>query len=117
MKLINQITLEIKKSKFVAYYYHVDSVEEVKELLLLLRKEHKKAKHFPFAYHINQLIKKSDDKEPSGTAGSPILNILEKEQLNCALIVVVRYFGGVKLGTGGLSRAYGNAARNVIQIN
>ncbi len=113
--LINTYTLEIKKSKFIALLYKIDSVDEVKTILESLKKEHKKAKHFPYAYKIDLNIKKSDDKEPSGTAGLPILNVIEKNSLNNTLIVVIRYFGGIKLGAGGLLRAYSNAARNVIK--
>jgi len=114
MKLLNEYSLEIKKSKFVGYYYQVESIEEIETILENLKKEHKKAKHFPYAYKINGQIKKSDDKEPSGTAGMPILNIIEKNNLNNCLIVVIRYFGGIKLGAGGLLRAYSNAAKEII---
>ena len=116
MKLLNTYTLEIKKSKFVALYYEIDKVEEVKPLLETLKKEHKKAKHFPYAYKIDQNIKKSDDKEPSNTAGLPILNIIEKNNLNHVLIIVIRYFGGIKLGAGGLTRAYSNASKEVVKL-
>ncbi len=116
MKLLNQVTIEIKKSKFLGYYYIVDSVDEVKLILESLKKEHKKARHFPYAYKIDNEIKKSDDKEPSGTAGTPILNILDYNNLNHTLIVVVRYFGGIKLGAGGLLRAYSQTSREVIKI-
>ena len=116
MKLLNTYTLEIKKSKFIALYYEIDNVLEVKPLLENLKKEHKKAKHFPYAYKIDQNIKKSDDKEPSNTAGLPILNIIDKNNLNHVLIIVIRYFGGIKLGAGGLTRAYSNSAREVIKL-
>lgn len=117
MELINTYTLEIKKSKFIAYYYNITNVEEVKLILDELKKEHKKAKHFPYGYNIQNSMKKSDDKEPGGTAGMPILNIITKNNLDNTLIVVVRYFGGIKLGAGGLSRAYGNSAKEVIKKN
>lgn len=115
MNLLNTHTLEIKKSKFIGLYYQVDTIEEIKTILEQLKKEHKKARHLPYAYKIDNLIKKSDDKEPSNTAGLPILNIIEKNNLNHVLIVVIRYFGGIKLGAGGLIRAYSNAAREVIK--
>ena len=67
--LLNSIVLEIKKSKFIAYYYQVENKEEIEIILNNLKKEHKKAKHFPYAYKIDNLVKKSDDKEPSNTAG------------------------------------------------
>ena len=115
MKLLNICTLEIKKSKFIGYYFEVASKDEVKEILESLKKEHKKARHIPYAYKIDNEIKKSDDKEPSGTSGMPILNIIEKNNLNHTLIAVVRYFGGIKLGAGGLIRAYGNTAKEVVK--
>ena len=115
MKLLNTYSLEIKKSKFIAYYYEVNNISEVKKILEMLKKDHKKARHIPYAYKIDQEIKKSDDKEPSGTSGMPILNIIEKNNLNHVLIAVVRYFGGIKLGAGGLIRAYGNASKEVIK--
>ena len=114
MKLLNEYTLEIKKSKFIALLYEIEAVEDVNTILATLKKEHKKAKHFPYAYKIDLNVKKSDDKEPSGTAGLPILNIIERNNLNNTLIVVIRYFGGIKLGAGGLLRAYSNAAKNVV---
>ena len=117
MKLLNEYILEIKKSKFIGYYYQVESIEEIETILENLKKEHKKAKHFPYAYKINGQIKKSDDKEPSGTAGMPILNIIDRNDLNYTLIVIVRYFGGIKLGAGGLLRAYSNTAKECIKIN
>jgi len=117
MKLINEIQLEIKKSKFIGLYYEVNTLDEVDCILENLKKEHKKARHLPYAYKINNNIKKSDDKEPGGTAGMPILNIIEKNNLNNVLIVVVRYFGGIKLGAGGLIRAYSNASKEVIKID
>lgn len=115
MNLLNTHTLEIKKSKFIGLYYQVDTLEEIKTILEQLKKEHKKARHLPYAYKIDNNLKKSDDKEPHGTAGLPILNIIEKNNLNHVLIVVIRYFGGIKLGTGGLTRAYSNTAREVIK--
>ena len=115
MKLLNTCILEIKKSKFLAYYYEVTNIEEVTKILIELKKEHKKARHIPYAYKIDNEIKKSDDKEPSGTSGMPILNIIDKNNLNHVLIAVVRYFGGIKLGAGGLIRAYSNSAKEVIK--
>ena len=113
MKLIKETTIEIKKSKFIGLYYEVNSVDEAKEIIEQLRKEHKKARHLPYAYKIDGLAKKTDDKEPTNTAGLPIYNIIERKQLNHALVVVVRYFGGIKLGAGGLLRAYSNCANEV----
>ena len=114
-KLINTYTLEIKKSKFIAYYYEVSNKDEIDNILEYLKKEHKKAKHIPYAYKIDNLIKKSDDKEPSNTAGTPIYNIIMQNDLNNVLICVVRYFGGTKLGAGLLTRSYLNSAKEVIK--
>lgn len=114
MNLINKSTLEIKKSKFIAYFYEIEKVEEVNIILDELKKEHKRARHIPYAYIFKQTAKKTDDKEPSGTAGLPIYNVLEREKLNTHLIAVVRYFGGKKLGASNLLRAYSKASRDVI---
>lgn len=115
MNLINSSQIEIKKSKFISCYYQIDNIDEVKMILEDLRKEHKKAKHIVYAYKFDNTAGKSDDKEPSGTAGLPLFNILEKNNLNNKMLVVVRYFGGIKLGAGPLSRAYGNAGSAAIK--
>ncbi len=114
MKLLNTYTLEIKKSKFIAYYYEVETKEEVKKLWESLKKEHKKARHIPYAYILTNTAGKSDDKEPSGTSASPIYQVLERNNLTNKVIFVVRYFGGTKLGAGGLIRAYKTASTNVL---
>ena len=115
MNLINTYTYEIKRSKFIAYYYEVLNVEEVESILKQLKDEHKKARHFPYAYKINNTAKKSDDKEPSNTAGTPIYNQIEFNNLNNCLIVIVRYFGGIKLGSGPLLRSYLHTAKEVLK--
>lgn len=114
MRLINEYTYTIKKSKFIGLYYEIASAQEANEILNNLKKEHKKARHIPYAYKIGGIAKKSDDKEPSNTAGSPIYNMIERKNLDNVLIAVVRYFGGIKLGAGGLTRAYLEAAIKVI---
>ncbi len=115
MKLINTYTLEVKKSKFIAYYYEVNNKEEVDSILHKLKEEHKKARHIPYAYKLDNTAKKSDDKEPANTAGTPIYNLIEMNNLNNTLICVVRYFGGTKLGAGLLTRSYLNAANGAIK--
>ena len=100
MKLISNYTYEIKKSKFISYYYEIESVEDAKKILDLLKKEHKKARHIPYAYKVNNTASKSDDKEPNNTAGLPLYQLLEHKNLDNVLIAVVRYFGGTKLGAG-----------------
>lgn len=114
MKLLNTNTIEIKKSKFVAYLYDIDEISEIKEILKNIKYEHKKAKHIVYAYKFGSTAGKSDDKEPSGTAGTPLYNLLEMNNLNNKLLIVVRYFGGVKLGAGPLLRAYKNAGVSVL---
>ncbi len=116
MKLININTIENKKSKFIAYYYEITSYEDVLLIITELKKEHKKARHIVYAYRLNEEIKKFDDGEPKNTAGMPILNVIEKNNLNKNLIVVVRYFGGILLGAGPLTRTYSKSAANVIKI-
>ena len=114
MKLINTVTIEIKKSKFIGYYYEINSTDEAKLIIEDLKKEHKKARHIPYAYKVNNTAKKTDDKEPSNTAGLPIYNLIERKNLDNCLVAVVRYFGGTKLGAGGLTRAYADAANKAI---
>lgn len=116
MKLLKEITYEVKKSKFIGLYYEVKTLEEIDEILESLKKEHKKARHFPYAYKIGPKVKKTDDKEPANTAGTPIYNIIEKKNLDNTLIVVIRYFGGIKLGAGGLFRAYSKTASEATEI-
>lgn len=115
MNLINSYTLKIKKSKFIGYFYEINDLNDINNILDTIKKEHKKAKHFPYAYKINNIAKKTDDKEPSGTCGTPILNVLERNNLNNHLIIIVRYFGGIKLGVGPLLRSYSKVANEVIK--
>lgn len=106
-----------KKSKFYGYVFNVSSVQDVDNYILSLKKEHKKCTHICYAYIIKspQLAKAVDDGEPSGTAGKPIFNVLEKKKLSNILVVVVRCFGGVKLGAGGLVRAYTKCASSAVE--
>ncbi len=105
--------IEIKKSRFITYLYNLDDESKVNDIVESIRKEHKKARHVVYVYKINNTAKINDDGEPKGTAGMPIFNVIEKNNLNNILIVVVRYFGGIKLGAGGLFRAYMDAANAV----
>lgn len=107
-----------KKSKFYGYAYVVKSANEVEDIILVLKKEHKKATHICYAYNISAeqvLAKAVDDGEPGGTAGKPIFNVIDKKGLKNVLIAVVRYFGGVKLGAGGLVRAYTKCASGAVE--
>lgn len=115
MKLISTSFLEIKKSKFYSYLYQIDFLEEIDTILNIIKNENKKAKHFPYAYIFNGVAKKTDDKEPNGTCGTPIYNVLTRNNLNNHLLIVVRYFGGTKLGVGPLLRSYTKVANDVIK--
>ena len=106
--------LENMKSKFYAYAFPISNVDDFKPKLEKLRKENPKAKHFVYAYRIGQNSKSCDDKEPKGTGGRPILELLNKRQLNNIGVIVVRYYGGVQLGAGRLLRTYLNSAINVL---
>ena len=99
-------TIVINKSKFICCLFIINNVDEVYEHLNSIRDKYEDATHYCYAYIIDNYKKCSDDKEPSGTAGLPILNVLEKNDLTNVLCIVVRYFGGIKLGAGGLVRAY-----------
>ena len=110
-------TYEINKSKFISILYYLKSVDDVCNYLEEVKKEYKDASHYCYAYILENIKKCSDDKEPSGTAGKPILEVLEKNELTNVLCIVVRYFGGIKLGAGGLLRAYSKAVSDNIEIN
>ena len=117
MEEIKSFELEINKSRFIAYKLELNTLDEVKPFLERLKKEHKKARHVCYAYVFNRDViseKCSDDGEPGGTAGYPILNVIKKKNLTNVLVAVVRYFGGIKLGAGGLTRAYTKACAGVL---
>jgi len=106
-----------KKSKFICHLFNVTNADEVTEIIKAEKKKYYDARHHCFAYVIGDDgsdIKCSDDGEPSGTAGRPMLDILQKEGLTDILCVVTRYFGGTLLGTGGLVRAYSAALKDAI---
>ncbi|MDD9148041.1 MULTISPECIES: YigZ family protein [unclassified Sporolactobacillus] len=105
--------IEIRRSRFIASVFPVVSENDAAAAIEAKRKEHWKANHHCFAYVIGkkqEIQKASDDGEPSGTAGVPILDVLKRRGLCDVLIIVTRYFGGIKLGAGGLIRAYAHAA-------
>lgn len=108
---------EVERSKFIANISRVESREEALAFISSIKEQYKDATHnvpcFVIGEH-QELVYASDDKEPSGTAGMPIANLIQKEGLTNVCIVVTRYFGGIKLGTGGLSRAYTAAAKLAI---
>ena len=107
-----EITSEIiiNKSKFITILTNINDIDKVKEKLEEIKKQYKDATHYCYAYIINNHERCSDNGEPSGTAGMPILNVLKQNDLTNILCVVIRYFGGIKLGAGGLIRAYSTSA-------
>ena len=107
-----------KKSKFIANIFFVENVEEAENKIKETKKEYHDARHNCSCYRVIEegkiVEKQSDDGEPSGTAGGPMLNILQKRDLVNVVAIVTRYFGGILLGTGGLVRAYSDATQNAI---
>lgn len=109
-------TIIIKNSKFITNLFIVENIEEVNKYLNLIKDKYKDANHNCYAYIIDNIRKCSDDGEPSGTAGIPMMKVLEHKELNNVLVIVTRYFGGIKLGAGGLVRAYTNSVSKALDI-
>ena len=105
---------EIKKSKFITLLFRVDSLGEIYHYLQQVKESYQDATHYCYGYKLDGIQKFSDDGEPGGTAGLPIIEILNKRELHNILCVVVRYFGGIKLGAGGLIRAYSTAVKEAL---
>lgn len=115
-----QTEIVVKKSKFICNLIRVENQREAEECIKKIKKKYYDARHNCVAYRViedEQIIEKSsDDGEPSGTAGGPMLNILKKNNLGNILVIVTRYFGGILLGTGGLVRAYSDATLEAINV-
>lgn len=115
-----QTEIVVKKSKFICNLIRVENQREAEECIKKIKKKYYDARHNCVAYRViedEQIIEKSsDDGEPSGTAGGPMLNILKKKNLGNILVIVTRYFGGILLGTGGLVRAYSDATLEAINV-
>jgi len=112
-------TLEVKKSKFIT---HICPYNEFKSMMDRLKSEHPKGRHFVYAYRylneFDQIVENSsDDGEPKGTSGKPTLNVLAGNNLINSAVIIVRYFGGIKLGTGGLVKAYSDAVNLVLETS
>jgi len=113
-----QAELEIKKSRFICSLKRVYTEQEAKDFIQQLKKEHWKANHNCSAFMIgqeNEIQRSSDDGEPAGTAGHPMLEVLKKQELINVCAVVTRYFGGIKLGAGGLIRAYSHSVSHALE--
>lgn len=113
MKLSNESLIIEKKSKFIGMLYEIDNKEEVLSILDSVKSNNKGYRHIPYAYYLKNTASKSDDKEPGGI-GMSFLNILERNKLDNHLLLVVRYYGGTKLGASNLLRTYSRAANNCI---
>lgn len=105
----------IKKSEFITELYRVFSLDEINTIIKDAHKRHPKATHICSAYRVNLLEKSNDDGEPSGTAGLPMLEVLRKQNIIDVLALVIRYYGGIQLGAGGLTRAYSNSVVQAIE--
>lgn len=118
--LLDSIEKEIviDKSRFICQLHPVNSLEEIEAILASTRKKHREANHNCYAYIFDRkrLMKASDDGEPQKTAGIPMLEVLKHHDLTDVLVIVTRYFGGIKLGAGGLVRAYTNAVTNALSF-
>lgn len=118
-KNVHSILFKDKGSKFFGYGFYLDNQENVKHIINGIKKEHYSARHICFAFKIgylqNEIIRASDDGEPNGTAGAPILNQIRSYNLTNILVVVVRYFGGIKLGVQGLINAYKTTSKMVLE--
>ena len=114
---MEKIELIEKKSRFIAYVSVVNSEDEAKAFIAEISKEHKKARHVVFAYVLPNIEKCNDAGEPRGTAGLPLLNAIKRRELCGVVVVVLRYFGGILLGKGGLMRAYGKAAGKALDAH
>ena len=111
-----EFVTEIQKSKFICRLIKLNSFEQIEEELNKVRNDWSGATHYCYAYLFENKKRCSDDGEPSGTAGMPILNVLENNNLSNILCIVVRYFGGIKLGAGGLVRAYTQSVTNTLEV-
>ena len=113
-KKINEII--IKNSKFITIITPINNKNDIDKNIKEAKNTYKKATHYCYAYILNEYKKSSDDGEPGGTAGIPLLLVLEKNNLSNILVITVRYFGGIKLGAGGLVRAYNKSATEVLKL-
>lgn len=112
------VEIEDKKSRFIGFAKPIQSIEEAEEFVEEIKNKHKDATHHVFAWKLHkpqQMQRFSDDGEPQGTAGMPVYDVLMKRNITQAIIVVVRYFGGIKLGAGGLVRCYSKAASLAVE--
>lgn len=115
IKTVTESTIEIKKSTFICILIPVNSKAEIETQLSKFKELHPHARHHCYAYILGTAAKANDDGEPAGTAGKPILDVLNHHQLSNVFALVIRYFGGIKLGAGGLTRAYRKSTAQAIE--
>lgn len=108
-------TIVLKKSEFITLLFRVESIENIKQIIKETRKQYVKASHICSAYRMGENEHSSDDGEPSGTAGQPMLDVLRSKDIDLCLALVVRYYGGIQLGASGLTRAYRTSVLEAIQ--
>ena len=106
--------LIIKNSRFITLLFNIDEKFDISNTFNVVKEKYPKATHYCYAYVMDGVKKCSDDGEPGGTAGMPMLNVLEKENIINALAITIRYFGGIKLGAGGLVRAYSKSVKQAL---
>lgn len=113
----NAVTAEFteRRSRFIGFLAPAETPEEAQAYIAALRKEHRDARHVCFAYRVGETAKFSDDGEPAGTAGQPLMQVLSHNELQNCVLAVVRYFGGILLGAGGLLRAYTHAGALAVE--
>ncbi|MDO5568996.1 MAG: YigZ family protein [bacterium] len=109
-------TIIIKNSKFICLLYKIHSIKDITKYLSEAKNNYKNATHYCYGYILDNDIKSNDDKEPNNTAGVPIVKVLEQNNLNHVLCIVVRYFGGIKLGVGALTRAYSKSVSQGLKL-
>lgn len=109
---INEII--INKSRFICEIIKLNDIDNINEIINTIKTKYKDATHYCYAYIFENIKRFSDDGEPAGTAGMPILNVLESNELSNVICIVIRYFGGIKLGAGGLVRAYTKSVTNAL---
>ena len=115
IKEITEHTLVIKKSEFICTLIPLNDENKINETIGFYKEKYKDATHNCIAYLVGTKERANDDGEPSGTAGLPILNVLKKQELSNIIAIVTRYFGGIKLGAGGLTRAYSQAVAEALK--
>lgn len=117
IKEMRMYSLTIKKSRFYGFIYPINKIETLDKLIDELKSEYKKATHYIYVYKIGTNVKVNNDKEIVGAGGDTTLSLMDKNNLNNYLIVIIRYFGGVKLGIGPLIRTYNAIVKELIKDN